>query len=122
MVHCVVMGCSSNNKKTSKTVSCYRWFFRFPRKKNFCQNWVLKCYQQHKFNVQTARICPKHFSEDDYCVKEKLLKLPQNKWKLKNDAMPSLNLIKTENIQTPNQQVRAARVQNRLHNELIRDV
>ncbi|KAJ8937551.1 hypothetical protein NQ314_011786, partial [Rhamnusium bicolor] len=49
----------------------------------------------------TARICSEHFTDDDYCLKEKLLNLPYyNKWKLKPDAIPSLNLIKHCNLDT----------------------
>lgn len=110
MVYCAVVGCLSNNNKKSKTVSSYR-FFTFPKNKQICSSWIHNCYQQHKFNVQTARICSKHFLESDYCMKEKLLKLPLNKWKLKPDAIPSLHLGKSSaaNTQTSPENKRNAR-------------
>lgn len=120
MVYCAVVGCSNNNNKKSKDVSDCR-FFRFPKDKQVCEQWILKCYQQHKFNVKTARICSDHFLESDYCLKEKLLKLPQNKWKLKCDAMPSVRLMKSPSLQTPLQQKRSMRMAKRMNMELIKD-
>ncbi|KAF2887032.1 hypothetical protein ILUMI_19141 [Ignelater luminosus] len=50
--------------------------------------WIYKCAQQHKFHVEIARVCSEHFVDDDYSLKEKLLNLPKNKRKLKEDAVP----------------------------------
>lgn len=114
MVYWAVVGCSSNNNKKSKVVSDCR-FFRFPRDKQVCGQWILKCYQQHKFNVKTATIYSKHFVESDYCLKEKLLGLPQNKWKLKSDAVPSLLLKKSPTVKTSSQQNRNMRMKKKLN-------
>lgn len=97
MVYCAVVGCSSNNKIKSKNYKPDCRYFSFPKEKSVCDAWVHKCYQQHKFNTKTARICSEHFTDDDYCLKEKLLNLPHNKWKLKPEALPSVNLIKFPN-------------------------
>lgn len=121
MVYCAVVGCSNNNNKKSKEVSDCR-FFRFPRNKQVCEQWILKCYQQHKFNVKTSRICSKHFAESDYRLKEKLLELPQNKWKLNSDAVPSLLLIKSSSIQTSVQLKRTVRMTKRRNKKLIKDL
>lgn len=121
MVYCAVMGCTSNNNKRSKNILDLR-FFRFPRDKQVCEQWILKCYQKFKFNVKTSRLCSRHFVESDYCLKEKLLKLPQNKWKLKSDAIPSLHLIKSPSVQTSLQQKRTLRMTKRLNRELIKDL
>lgn len=59
-----------------------------------------RCYEEHKFNINTARICCNHFTESDYFLKEKLLNLPRNKWKLKLGAIPSINLSKHYNPKT----------------------
>lgn len=118
MVYCAVVGCSTNNNKKSKDVSDCR-FFRFPREKEVCEQWVLKCYQKHKFNVKTSRICSKHFLESDYCLKDKLLKLPPKQWKLKSDAVPSLQLIKSPSVQ---QTSRSMRMKKKLIMELIKDL
>lgn len=121
MVYCAVVGCSSNNNKKSKVSAGCR-FFTFPRDKHVCEQWILKCYQQHKFNVKTARICSNHSLESDYCLKEKLLELPQNKWKLKSDAVPSLHLIKSPTVQIALQQKRTMRIRKRQNRQLIKDL
>ncbi|CAH0549831.1 unnamed protein product [Brassicogethes aeneus] len=100
MVYCAITGCTSNNNKKSKNYSNSWRYFTFPTDKEICKLWVEKCHQKHNFNIKNARICSKHFSDDDFCDKEKLLKLPKNKWKLKNDAIPSFNLAKMVKAQT----------------------
>lgn len=119
MVYCAVVGCSSTSNKKSKYFCLERRFFRFPKDKNICEKWILKCYQRDKFNIETARICSKHFSENDFERKEKLLKLPEKKWKLKRDAIPSLKLIKNVTDQTSAQEQRSKRVKKR---ELIKQI
>ncbi|VEN46707.1 unnamed protein product [Callosobruchus maculatus] len=118
MVHCAVMGCSNNNNKKCNVVPDCR-FFSFPKDKKVCDQWILRCYQKHKFNIKTARICSDHFLENDYCLKEKILELPQNKWKLKSDAVPSVNLMKSPREPTSFQQERSMRMEKRLNKEII---
>ncbi|XP_072380076.1 uncharacterized protein [Diabrotica undecimpunctata] len=111
-MYCAVLGCLNNNNKKSKTFSKCR-FFVFPRDKQMRKVWVSKCFRQDKFNVETARICSKHFTEADYCLKEKLLGLPDKQWKLKNDAIPSLHLIKTTSAKTSPENRREERLEKR---------
>lgn len=113
MVYCAVVGCNNNNKKTSKNFASSCRYFSFPSSKQISKLWVQKCYQKNTFNIKYARICSYHFSDDDYCAKEKLLQLPRNKWKLKDDAVPSLNLTKCPKVKTPKQVDRDVRMKKR---------
>ncbi|CAH1106300.1 unnamed protein product [Psylliodes chrysocephalus] len=113
MVCCAVTGCTSNNNKKAKNYSPNCRYFTFPTAKETRKMWVQKCYQKHNFNVKNARICWKHFSDEDFCIKEKILKLPKNKWKLKEDAVPLLNLPKSPKPKTSNQKNRNERIKKR---------
>lgn len=98
-MYCAVFGCCSSNKKKSKSYTKCR-FFTFPRDKKMCAEWIHKCCQKHKFNIKTARICSKHFTNDDFLLRERLLELPKDKWKLKPDAIPSLHLASKIQVHT----------------------
>lgn len=120
MVYCAVAGCNSNNNKKSKNMSCSYRYFTFPTSnKEICKLWVQKCYQKSDFNVKYGRICSKHFSDDDYRIKEKLLKLPKTKWVLNDDAVPSLHLAKLSKTKTPMQEDREKR---KIKRDLIRNM
>nr|CAH7765335.1 unnamed protein product [Callosobruchus chinensis] len=107
MVYCAVVGCSNNNNKRSKNYSSNYRYFSFPTaNKEVCKIWVQKCYQKHMFKIENARICSDHFSDEAFCDKEKLLQLPRNKWKLKENAIPSLNLAKAETANKNNRDER----------------
>nr|CAI5855805.1 unnamed protein product [Callosobruchus analis] len=114
MVCCAVAGCRNNNSKKSKHYSSNCRYFGFPTaNKEICKLWVQRCCQKYVFNTKNARICSDHFSDEAYCRKEKLLQLPRNKWKLKEDAVPSLKLLKPSEVETADQKNRKKRAQKR---------
>lgn len=116
---CAVAQCKSNNSKTCKSVEPNIRYFSFPSNEIIRHEWVRSCFRRTEFNVNYARICSRHFTEEDYLLKHRILNEPFCKWKLKKgatkvyvcnrftyftlflfkDAIPSLNLLKpnTEN-------------------------
>lgn len=83
MVMCAVALCNSNNNKECKAVESNLRYFSFPSDKILRRKWVQKCYRFSKFNVNNARICSRHFVEEDYLLKHRILNEPFCKWKLK---------------------------------------
>lgn len=75
--------------------------------------------QKDKFNIKTARICSAHFSEDDYCLKYKLVNYSPNKRKLKPDAIPSLHLSNATSTNLANNALNIRRTQ-RLKNRHLK--
>ena len=68
--------------------------FSFPKcaKKN--AEWVHRCRQADTINLKTARICSKHFQEDDIdpsCLRKRSLGIKCRMF-VKKDAIPSENL------------------------------
>lgn len=61
-------------------------------------------------SIQKMLEYARNFSDDDFHLKEKLLQLPKNKWKLKDDAVPSLNLAKSPKPKTSSQKDRDERI------------
>ena len=100
MAICSVFNCKSNNDKrlkrnTEESVRKETKFFRFPKDKAMAKIWIHKCRRNDKFNITNSYICSKHFTADDYkrnFQHELLQYSPKNSKKLKEDAIPSLNL------------------------------
>ena len=68
-------------------------FFRFPKNKDFCCIWLVKCARKDKINI-TARLCSLHFTEDQFerNLRNELLNREIIQKILKNDAIPLTNL------------------------------
>lgn len=86
-------GCHSDNqaKIVLKNVS----FFTFPKNKKMALEWVKLCKRKDKFNIVNARICSKHFTQEDYVrnLKHELLQYNAKNYRsLKREAVPSQNL------------------------------
>lgn len=96
MVTCAVVGCKNNNNKRCRHSETKVRYFTFPAHQAVRDVWIQRCRQKCNFKAVNGRICSEHFNEEDYCVKEKLLNLPAIKWKLKKDAIPSVNLPQAE--------------------------
>ncbi|KAL1487971.1 hypothetical protein ABEB36_015352 [Hypothenemus hampei] len=73
-------------------------------------------------DTTTTRICSRHFLDDDFCAKEKLLNLPKEKWKLKKDAIPSCNLPKSPKMKNPSQIDRDTRMKKRCFIKNTQDI
>uniref|UniRef100_T1GPH4 THAP-type domain-containing protein n=1 Tax=Megaselia scalaris TaxID=36166 RepID=T1GPH4_MEGSC len=87
MVGCSVQGCkSSQYNSRPENGGKKKHFFRFPKlRKDICDIWVERC-RKEKINIGTAKICHLHFTKDDFIL------LYYNKVRLKEDAIPTLNL------------------------------
>ena len=98
MVNCAVFGCNSNNKKIKNKVNTIS-FFRFPKNKDICSIWIVKCARKDKINIDTARLCCHHFTENQFQrnLRDELLNREIIKKKLKDDAIPVINLPKRNN-------------------------
>ena len=88
MPTCAVFGCTSGNRQ-NKNVSMHS----FPKEKNILKIWKIRTKRLDTFDVKTARICCKHFREDDYKrdMRHELMKC-KKKYKLKIGAVPTLCL------------------------------
>lgn len=75
MVYYAVMGCSSTNNMKTQNFSSNCQYFSFLTNTKLCNLRLQKCYQKHAFNIKNARICSEHFSDNDFCDKEKLLQV-----------------------------------------------
>ena len=90
MPHCAVSKCF-NNSSNSPGLS----FFSFPKVNQ--SEWLHRCARKDKINIKTARVCGKHFLDDDLDESYKIQRsvMPTNvklKPKLKTGAVPSFNL------------------------------
>ncbi|KAL1490106.1 hypothetical protein ABEB36_012847 [Hypothenemus hampei] len=121
MVNCAIIGYKSNNNKKCKNVTQCR-YFSFPlRKKNILKMWIAKCGQN--VNVNTARVCSKHFLDSDYQLKEKMLDYPKDQWKLNLDAIPSVNLpFEQQKPLSTSQLERKKRAERRNRKELVEEI
>lgn len=94
-MRCAVFGCNVDNK-CKKSFTPGTRFFPFPKDKDKLQAvWKHVCKREDKFNIKNARVCSKHFSDDDYerNLKHELLGYtPKNYRTLKKNAVPSKNL------------------------------
>lgn len=89
---CAIFGCKSSNQ--SKENSRVRVsFFKFPKKKQLCKQWVHLSRRADKFNVSNARVCSKHFEESDINTNPvyEMFDLIPKQW-VKPGAVPSLFL------------------------------
>ncbi|KAJ3650427.1 hypothetical protein Zmor_016528 [Zophobas morio] len=90
MSHCAVSGCSNRQLKCVKNRDIK--FYRFPKAKDFCKEWVKFCGRKEIINVKNARICSEHFTAScSYkSLQHKLLQYsPKNRRRLMPDAVPS---------------------------------
>ncbi|KAJ8944676.1 hypothetical protein NQ318_015884 [Aromia moschata] len=89
-MRCAVYGCNTNNRSTNNFK-----FFGFPKDENMKAKWKHLCKRKDKFNVKNARICSKHFVDEDYerNLKHELLGYQPKRFRsLKKEAVPSKNL------------------------------
>ena len=90
-MRCAVYSCNSDNQ--SKDFDNGVSFYRFPKDNIIKQFWQNACCRSDNFNVNTARICSKHFSENSFernLQHELLNYLPKKGKKLKPDAVPDV--------------------------------
>ena len=93
MVYCLAYGCNSRQTK-----GCWISFFRFPKDKTFCKQWVHYC-KRADFTEPTlsSRLCSKHFSGDQYerdPVKRARYGYENAQTKLKDGAISDIPLVK----------------------------
>lgn len=129
MVMCEVSLCTSNNNKQLKRndgTGQKVQFFRFPKNNKMARLWKAKCKRVDNFNIENARMCDKHFVPDDYYInlKHRLLEYsPISHRKLKDDAVPGINLLKEEcyvNVPSSSRQLRMdIRQRKTIVNELL---
>ncbi|KAL1490051.1 hypothetical protein ABEB36_012795 [Hypothenemus hampei] len=86
------------------------------------QMWIAKCGQSVKINVNTARICSKHFLDSDYQLKEKLLGYPKDKWKLNLNVIPSVHLSKKISSCSTSQVDRKMRAERTTRRQLVEQI
>lgn len=92
MPYCAVAKCYSSNRQSSSKQNFS--FFVFPNDSKRRAEWIHRCGRADPINPRTARICSKHFQDEDFYpttimkrsfgIKCKLL--------LKQDAIPSVYL------------------------------
>lgn len=91
--NCSVYGC--NNRFSNKNGSNIK-FHRFPKEKQYRDQWVHACGREDRINSDNALICSIHFKAQDYKddLKSRLLGIetPKNRRLLKKDAVPCLFL------------------------------
>jgi hypothetical protein len=87
MTTCAVQECRSLRVAEGRPVI----FHSFPKDRNLIKVWKTKCRRKDPVNEKYARVCSRHFKEDDYQrdLKHELLNLPLRR-KLKPDAIPSV--------------------------------
>lgn len=129
-MRCAVFGCGVDNQ--AKGFSPDTKFFSFPKDKELEAKWKHICKREDKFILKTARICSKHFCDEDYerNLKHELLGYKPKKYRpLKKDAIPSKNLSllsKSEKLQEKSASLREERIKNRAREkerkELIKTV
>lgn len=86
------------SKASCAVAQCNNWGFKepgtvyhiFPKCEEQRRVWVSRCKRADDFNVNTARVCSKHFLREDYerDMKNELLGLPTKKI-LRPNAIPS---------------------------------
>lgn len=96
-MRCSVYGCNADNQ--SKYFTDDIKFFSFPKDKKMQIVWKRLCGRGDDFNIRNARICSRHFNEDNYIrnLRHELLGyVPKTYRPLKNDAIPSISLPKDQ--------------------------
>lgn len=100
MTICAVSGCN-----TKGGIANGIHLHQFPRSEQIRKIWVLKCCRLKKINCDSARMCSRHFTPDDYQrnLKYELLNLPvpAKLMRLKSSAIPSLLLPNTTQGRRP---------------------
>lgn len=66
-------------------------FFECPVDKTTERAWMKACGQSFA-QFKRFQVCSDHFAKDDYELQERILQQPFSKWRLKKDAVPTLNL------------------------------
>lgn len=96
---CSVNGCRSYIEKYKKDHLVQ--FHSFPKDKTLCDKWVRFCGPKSKpININVARICSKHFLENQYVVKNDFLSSygfrPHKH--LQTGSYPLTNFAKEKNV------------------------
>lgn len=93
-MRCAVLGCSANNVSKEYRENPFR-FYTFPKDEIVRERWIFACGRADKFKANTARICSRHFSENDFVrnLQHELLNYTTRRGpKLKPGATPNLCL------------------------------
>ena len=97
---------------------------KFPKDLDLRRKWTQACKRKHKFNVDSAIICSRHFSED--CFERDLRsELMQKKkaWLLKPGSIPTLNLLpKQSDVPEAEKSSRRERMQEKEKREVAREL
>ncbi len=95
----------------------------FPKDPDLCKKWISACKRKDSFNVQSAIICSRHFS--DTCferdMRSELLEKKRGRI-LKAGSIPTLNLLPVSSIQPPTISCRAQRFHKRIQKEVVKDL
>lgn len=88
-MRCAVFGCKSDTR--TKNGEKFQ-LFRFPKNEKMQGIWKNFCKRDDNFNLNTARICSKHFNAHDLIsnVQNELFKYSKKHHPLKPDVMPKL--------------------------------
>ncbi|KAE8741600.1 hypothetical protein FOCC_FOCC012893 [Frankliniella occidentalis] len=100
--HCAIISCciNSESKPPGVILHCS------PKADNWKRLWMLQCGREEGWNPKVFYICSEHFAESSYerDFRSELLNLPKKR-KLLKDAIPTLNLVKVQNIKNERIQV-----------------
>ena len=88
-VFCVVDGCKSSTNINKKKDSEHIKFLTFPKNCEVRKLWIEACGVKN-VNANSGRICSLHFTEQDWRLRDILLKTPITKRFLKPNAVPSI--------------------------------
>ena len=81
---CAVFGCNAHNRKKNGK------FFRFPKCPKLQRKWLQFCKRADKINLLNARICSKHFSDEDFIFLKGKPQIFENIRALKKEVVPTL--------------------------------
>lgn len=84
--------------------------------------WNHLCQQEESFNIKYSRICSKHFIESNYerNLKHDVLGYTPEKYPLKKDAVPLINLSKISKQKSDF--TRAKRQDKRQQQKFVKDI
>lgn len=121
-MRCAVFGCSKDNQSKDFKENPVK-FYTFPKEGIIRKQWVLACCRNDKFNADNARICSRHFTESDFerNLQHELLNYTTKSGpKLKEDAVPSLDLPKNKTVIEKSK--RSERSLKRSSKEMVREI
>ena len=90
MVQCCVYSCFENSSNKSQYI-----LHKFPiNNQKLCQLWLKKCGRHNTFNLKNAKVCSKHFSDEQYqkCIYMEFELNGCGPRKLLENAIPDMNL------------------------------